>query len=57
MARDYMSFLRKNRQPDGTSSAWEWFNPDTGKKSNPLYVATVVLPYGCLRTAGLLKKS
>ena len=56
MARDYMEFLRKNRQPDGTSSAWEWFNPDTGMKSNPLYVATVVLPYGCLRISGLLKK-
>jgi hypothetical protein len=55
MARDYIEFLRKNRNSDGTSKAWEWFNPDTGKTANPYYAATVVLPYGCLRTAGLLK--
>ena len=55
MARDYVEFLRKNRNTDGTSKAWEWFNPDTGKTANPLYAATVVLPYGCLRVAGLLQ--
>lgn len=55
MARDYIGLLRKNRNADGTSKAWEWFNPDTGKTSNPLYVATVALPYGCLRATGLLR--
>jgi hypothetical protein len=53
MASDYLGFLRRNRDPDGLSQAWEWFNPDTGKTANPLYVATVALPYGCLRAAGL----
>jgi hypothetical protein len=56
MARDYIEFLRKNRDFAGTSKAWEWFNPDTGKSANPLYAATVVLPYGCLRSAGLLRR-
>ena len=56
MARDYIAFLRKNRNSDGTAKAWEWFNPGTGKTANPLYAATVVLPYGCLRSAGLLKQ-
>jgi hypothetical protein len=54
MARDYIEFLRKSRRADGVSQAWEWFNPDTSKNVNPLYVATVALPYGCLRVAGLL---
>jgi hypothetical protein len=48
MAREYVHFLR-------TSEAWEWFNPDTGKHSNPLYVATVALPYISLVRAGLLR--
>ena len=48
MARDYLHFLR-------TSEAWEWFNPDTGKRNNPLYVATVALPYVSLVQAGLLR--
>lgn len=48
MGRDYIQFLR-------THEAWEWFNPDTGKHNNPLYVATVALPYVCLRQAGLLQ--
>jgi ADP-ribose pyrophosphatase YjhB (NUDIX family) len=56
MAHDYIEFLRKNRRPDGVSQAWEWFNPDTGKNVNPLYVATVALPYGCLRAARLLRQ-
>jgi hypothetical protein len=56
MARDYIDFLRKNRRPDGLSQAWEWFNPDTGKTVNPLYVATVALPYGCLRASGMLQR-
>ncbi len=54
MARDYIGFLRKNRRQDGLSQSWEWFNPDTGKTANPLYVATVGLPYGCLRVSGLI---
>jgi hypothetical protein len=54
MSRDYLEFLRKNRREDGTSESWEWFNPDTGKHANPLYVATVGLPFGCLREVGLL---
>jgi hypothetical protein len=48
MARDYLHFLR-------TSETWEWFNPDTGKRNNPLYVATVALPYVSLVQAGLLR--
>lgn len=54
MARDYIQFLRIHRRSDGRSEAWEWFNPDTGRNSNPLYVATVALPYLSLRQAGLL---
>ena len=54
MARDYIEFLRKHRRADGLAESWEWFNPDTGKTANPLYVATVGLPYGCLRVSGLL---
>ena len=54
MARDYLHFLRANTRPDGMPEAWEWFNPDTGKHANPLYVATVALPYISLRQAGLL---
>jgi len=57
MARDYFDFLRNNRRADGLSQAWEWFNPDTGRTVNPLYVATVALPYGCLRVAGLLHRA
>jgi hypothetical protein len=54
MARDYMGFLRNHRRPDGLSQSWEWFNPDTGRTANPLYVATIALPYGCLRVSGLI---
>ena len=45
MARDYVGFLRANVRADGLSEAWEWVNPETGKRNNPLYVATVALPY------------
>lgn len=48
MGRDYIQFLR-------THAAWEWFNPDTGKHNNPLYVAIVALPYVTLQQAGLLQ--
>lgn len=54
MALDYIGFLRRYRRPDGISQSWEWFNPDTGETANPLYVATVALPYGCLRVSGLI---
>jgi hypothetical protein len=54
MAQDYIGFLRMNLRKDGMTEAWEWFNPDTGKTANPLYAATVALPYICLKEAGLL---
>jgi hypothetical protein len=54
MARDYISFLRANLRADGMTEAWEWFNPNTGKHANPLYVATIALPYISLQQAGLL---
>lgn len=47
LARDYIAFLRSHQ-------AWEWFNPETGKTANPLYAATVALPYVVLRQSGLL---
>jgi hypothetical protein len=56
MARDFVAFLRENMRPDGMSQAWEWMNPDTGKRSNPLYVATVALPCISLAQAGLLRR-
>jgi len=54
MAAAYVRFLRDNMRPDGMSQAWEWLNPDTGDRSNPLYVASVALPYLSLQEAGLL---
>jgi hypothetical protein len=54
MARDFVRFLRDHRRADGNSEAWEWFNPATGRQNNPLYVATVALPYVSLKQAGLL---
>lgn len=54
MAHDYIRFLRDHLRPDGMTEAWEWFNPDTGQKANPLYVATVALPYLSLKEAGLI---
>jgi hypothetical protein len=55
MAQAYVRFLRDNLRPDGMAEAWEWFNPDTGARNNPLYVATVALPYLSMKEAGLLK--
>jgi hypothetical protein len=49
MAADYIGFLRSHLRPDGTAEAWEWFNPDSGRRVNPLYAATVVLPWISLR--------
>lgn len=54
MAEAYLHFLKDNMRPDGLAEAWEWFDPDTGKHNNPLYVATVALPYLSLKEAGLL---
>jgi len=54
MAREFVAFLRSHRRADGTAEAWEWFNPDTGKHNDPLYVASVALPYISLKQAGLL---
>jgi hypothetical protein len=54
MAEDYVEFLRTNRQEDGTSQAWEWFNPSLGKQVHPGYVASAALAYGILNRAGLL---
>jgi hypothetical protein len=54
MARDFVQFLRNHMRPDGMTQAWEWFNPDTGENNNPLYVATIALPYIVLKNAGLL---
>lgn len=56
MGRDYTGFLRQHRSTDGMSMAWEWWNPDTGKRNNPFYVATVALPYVSLKRGGLLPK-
>ena len=54
MTQDFIQFLRGNMRPDGMAETWEWLNPDTGAHNNPLYVATVALPYLCLKKAGLL---
>ena len=35
---------------------WEWVNPALGLQRNPLYCATVALPYTTLRRCGLVKK-
>lgn len=56
MARDYVRFLRTHVRAGGASEAWEWFNPDTGKNANPLYAATVALPYASLQQAGMLRR-
>ncbi len=53
MAKEYIQFLKGNMRPDGLAQALEWFS-DNGKEANPLYVATVALPYLSLKVAGLL---
>ncbi len=57
MAAAYVRFLRAHMGTGGTTEAWEWFNPDTGANANPLYAATVVLPWLSLRQAGLLRQA
>jgi hypothetical protein len=54
MTRDFVGFLRDHQRAGGISEVWEWFNPDTGRNANPLYVATVALPYLSLKGAGLI---
>jgi len=54
MARDYIAFLKRNMRPDGMTQSWEWCSADGAKNANPLYVATVALPYVCMKRAGLL---
>jgi len=54
MARDYIAFLKNHMRPNGMTQAWEWFSADGTKTANPLYVASVALPYVCLKNAGLL---
>jgi len=69
LAKEYVQFLRDNMRQDGMTQAWEWFNPDTSNPdqsrrdpcsggwpshyANPLYVASVGLPYLSLKKAGL----
>jgi len=55
MAADYIRFLREHIRPDGITEAWEWL-ADNGQSANPLYVATVALPYCSLKEAGLLSR-
>ncbi len=55
MALDFLGFLKSHMRPDGMAEAWEWFGAD-GKTVNPLYVATVALPYLSLLEAGLLAR-
>ncbi len=46
----------KGRQcPDGMAQAREWLSLD-GENANPLYVATVALPYLALKQIGLVKE-
>jgi hypothetical protein len=56
MARDFVRYWQAHMRPDGTTEAWEWSNPDTGESNNPLYVATIALPYLSLKEAGLLNE-
>jgi hypothetical protein len=53
LAREFVTALRTDRRPDGLSHAWEWRNPQTGANANPLYVASVALPFLSLQRAGL----
>jgi hypothetical protein len=55
LAGEYVRSLRRDMRPDGMTQAWEWVNTETAKASNPLYVASVALPYLSLLEAGLLR--
>jgi hypothetical protein len=54
MGAEYVRFLRANVVSNGTTTAWEWFNPNTNTYQHSSYVATVALAYGTLTRAGLL---
>ena len=54
LAKEYIKFLRGNMRADGMTEAWEWCNADTGEHANPLYAASVALPYVSLKAAGRL---
>jgi hypothetical protein len=55
MGAEYVNFLRANVTSSGTTTAWEWFNPNTNTYQHSSYVATVALPYGTLQRDGLLR--
>jgi hypothetical protein len=55
MGVEYVNFLRAHMLPNGTTTAWEWFNPNTNAYIHPSYVATVALVYGTLQRDGLLQ--
>ncbi|MCC6427472.1 MAG: hypothetical protein IT435_11695 [Phycisphaerales bacterium] len=54
LAREYLAHLRSNMRDDGLTHAYEWHNPSTNRSANPLYVASIALPYIALKEAGLL---
>lgn len=54
MARDFVRTLRSWLRDDGTTRAWEWSNPDTGRQANEFYAASVALPWITLKNANLL---
>ena len=54
MARDLVRTLRSWLRDDGTTRAWEWTNPDTGRQANEFYAASVALPWITLKNANLL---
>ncbi len=54
MAKDFVDFMRSNRTEDGTSQAWEWFNPNINQYFHPQYVASAAYPYNILNRAHLL---
>jgi hypothetical protein len=55
MGAEYVNFLRANVLSNGTTTAWEWFNPNTNTYQHSSYVATVALAYGTLQRDGLLR--
>ena len=50
---DLVVSIARERQ-DG--APWEWVNPDLGLRRNPLYCATVALPFATLQRCGLVKR-
>jgi hypothetical protein len=54
MAKDYVEFIRANQLKDGTSQAWEWFNPGAHHYEHPQYMASIAFAYGLWNRAGLL---